>query len=165
MANFSANVALGREVEFHNNVDNNNPANSALIVMVLAALNLVGDSTLQDYDTFADLLAGASNEVTNGGYARKTLTDANLTAYTVDDTLNQIVLPLADQTFSTILAGDSWAKLVIGYDNDTTGGTDANIVPVKYYDVRSPVTNAAVVPTGDDIIFSFPSGYHIASAS
>lgn len=162
MAGFSFNVALGREVEFHNRVDGNDPANSALIVAVLAASGLESDAILKDYDTLSAILAAASNEVTNTNYARKVLADANISAYTVDDANNEIILPLADQTFTNITAGDSWRKLLICYDNDTTAGTDANIIPIKAFDIISPTTGAAVVPASNNIIFSFPSGYHVS---
>lgn len=161
MSNFTFNVSLGREVEFHNRVDGDDPANSALILVVLAAAALEADSVLKDYDTLSALLAGASNEVTNGGYARKTLTQADLTPYTVDDTTNSITLPLANQTWATIVAGDSWSKLLICYDNDTTGGTDANIVPVVAQDLF--IDGVATVPNGNNIIVAFPLGYCVAS--
>lgn len=159
MSGFSFNVAKGREVEFHSRVDGNDPANSALIVVVLAASGLEPDATLQAYTTLSAILAASNNEVTNTNYARKTLTDADLNAYTV---ASEIELPLADQTFTSIAAGDSWRKLLICYDSDTTGGTDANIVPVKAFDVISDVTGSAVIPNGNNIIFGFPNGYHVA---
>jgi hypothetical protein len=162
MAGFSFNVAKGREVEFHNRVDGSDPTNAVLVVVVLAAAGLESDALLTDYDTLSALLAGASNEVTNTNYARKVLSDADTTAYTVDDTNDEIVLPLANQTFTSIAAGDSWRKLLICYDSDSTGGTDANIIPVKAFDILSPVTGAAVIPNGNNIIFGFPSGYHVA---
>lgn len=163
MSQFTFNVSLGREVEFHNRVDGNDPVNSALVLMVLAAATIESDSTLKDYDTFAAIIA-ISLEVTNGGgtpYARKILTDANIGPYTVDDTLNSITLPLANQTWATIAAGDSWSKLVIGYDSDTTSGTDANIIPVVAQDLF--INGVATVPNGNDIIVSFPLGYCVAS--
>ena len=129
---------------------------------MLASAGLESDAVLQDYDTLSALLAGASAEVTNTGYSRKTLTDADIAAYTVDDTSDATTLPLADQTFATISAGDSWRKLLICYDPDSTAGTDANVIPVKAFDVISPVTGAAVIPNGGDIIFGFPNGYHVA---
>lgn len=162
MGGFSFNVAKGREVEFHARVDGNDPANSVLVLVVLAAAGLEIDAVLRDYDTLSAILAASNNEVTNSGYARKTLNDASLTAYTVDDDDDSITLPLADQTFSTILAGDSWGKALLCYDSDSTGGTDANIIPVKAYDVIDPNTGAAVIPTGDNIIFGFANGYHVA---
>lgn len=161
MAQFTFNVSLGREVEFYARVDGNDPTNSALILVVLANTALEGDATLKDYDTLAAVLAGASNEVTNTNYARKTLTDADLAAYTVDDTFNSITLQLPTQTFTTILAGDSWRKLLICYDSDTTAGTDANIIPVTGHDLL--ISGTAVVPNGSNILVSFPDGFLVAS--
>lgn len=162
MANFSFNVSLGREVEFHNRVDNSDPTNAVFVIVVLASAGLEADATLKDYDTLSALLASTNNEVTNGAYARIVLSDTGITAYTVNDTDDLIMLPLADQTFVTIAAGDAWRKALICYDSDSTGGTDANIIPVKAFDVIDPETGAAVIPTGDDIVFGFPDGYHVA---
>lgn len=161
MSAFTFNQAVGREAEFHWRVENNDPANSALILMVLADSGLETDAVLKDKDTFADVLSGTTNEVTNGSYARKTLTDADIAAFTVDDTLDRIVLPMANQTFATIAAGDSWRKGVIGYDNDTTSGTDANIIPVVAFDIL--INGIAVVPNGNNILLAFPNGYCIAT--
>jgi hypothetical protein len=163
MANGSFNVALGREVEFHNRVDNSDPTNAVYVLVVLASAGLEPDSVLQDYDTLSAILAASNNEVTNSGYARIVISDTTLAAYTVDDTVDEIRLPLADQTFTSILVGDAWRKLLICYDSDSTGGTDADIIPVKYFDVLSTVTGQAIVPNGGDIIFSFPDGYHVAT--
>lgn len=161
MANFSANIALGREVEFYNRVDSNDPVNSAFIIMVLANAGLESDAVLKDKDDFAAVVSGTTNEVTNGGYTRKTITDADLAAFTVDDTLDRIVLQMPTQTWVTIAAGDLWRKLVICYDNDTMAGTDANLVPVKFYDIL--VNGAALIPNGNNIIGAWPDGFHIAS--
>lgn len=160
MSNFTFNVSLGREVEFHNRVDGNDPAASALVLVVLSTTGLEADSVLKDYDTLAAILA-ANDEVDNTGYARKVLTDADISPYTVDDTNNSITLPLANQTWSTISAGDSWSKLLICYDSDTAGGTDANIVPVVAQDLF--IDGVATVPNGNDIIVAFPLGYCVAS--
>lgn len=162
MAGFSFNVALGREVELHNRVNDSDPTNAVFVIVVLAASGLEVDATLKDYDTLSALLASTNNEVTNTGYSRIVITDAGISAYTVNDTDDLIMLPLADQTFATISAGDSWRKALICYDSDSTGGTDANIIPVKAFDVIDPETGSAVIPTGDDIIFGFPNGYHVA---
>jgi len=159
VSDFTFNVGLGREVELYNRVDSNDPANSAFMLMVLAAAGLESDAILKDYDTFAAILAGTTNEVTNTGYARKTLTDTDLSAYTVDDINNRIVLSIATQTFATISAGDSWSKLVIGYDADTTGGTDADIIPITAHDLR--ISGLPVVPNGSDILVSLPNGFVI----
>lgn len=144
MADFVFNIAKGRVAEFYNRVDSNDPTNSALIIVVLATSGLEGDSTLEDYDTLGALLAGASNEVTNSGYARKVLTDTSLSAFAPDDTNNRVDLDIADQTWTTVAAGDGWSKLLICYDGDTTGGTDTNIIPLTAHDF-------VVTPDGSDI--------------
>jgi hypothetical protein len=161
VAAFSFNVALGREVELYNRVNNNDPANSAFIGVVLADATLESDALLKDYDTLSAVLA-TSLEATNAGYARVSWTDADLAAYTVDDSLDKIVLALSSKTFTTISPGDLWRKFVIGYDSDTTAGTDANIVPVKAYDMLGS-TGTAIVPNGGDIICTWPDGMHVSS--
>jgi len=144
MADFVFNIAKGRVAEFYNRVDGNDPANSALVVVVLATAGLEADALLIDYDTLALLLAGASAEVTNVGYARIELTDADLAAMAPDDVNNRMDLDVPDQTWVGVAAGDGWSKLLICYDNDTTGGTDANVVPLCAYDF-------VVVPDGSNI--------------
>ena len=160
MSDFTFNIAKGRTVELHNRVDGNDPTNAALILVVLAEAALESDVLLRDYDTLSALLAGASSEVTNTGYARKTLTDANISAATVDDVNDQATVSFAAQTFSTISAGDSWRKLLVCYDSDTTAGTDSNIIPVTAHDLL--ISGAAIIPAGADIVVSAPDGYCIA---
>ena len=157
MGNFRFDIANGREAEFHWRVDNNDPTNSALILVVLAASGLEADGVLRTYADLATLLAASNNQVTNTGYARKTLTDADLSPISVDTTTHKTTLALPTQTFATISAGDTWGKLLGCYDSDTTGGTDANIVPVWANDI---IGNAAV-PNGGDIVFAWPNGYII----
>lgn len=159
MANFQFNVSLGREVEFYNRVDSNDPANSALVIVVLAGSGLEADSVLKDKDDLAAVLAGATNEATNTNYARKVLTDADLTAFAVDDTNDRIFLTLPVQTWTAVAAGSSWRKLLVCYDSDTTAGTDSNIIPVTAHDLL--INNAAVVPNGSDIVVDFSEGFVI----
>lgn len=144
MADQSFNIALGRTVEFYVRVDGNDPANSALVVLVLATAGIESDATLKDVDTVAALVAGTTNEVTNAGYARKVLTDADLTAFAPDDTNNRVDLDIPDQTWTGVAAGDGWNDVVIAYDSDTTGGTDAGIIPCTMHDF-------VVTPDGSDI--------------
>lgn len=134
MADFVFNIAKGRVAEFYNRVDTNDPANSALVIVVLATSGLETDAVLKDKDTLADVLAGTTNEVTNTNYARKTLTDTDLAAFAPDDTNDRVDLDIADQTWTAVAAGDGWSKLLICYDGDTGAGTDANIIPLCAYD-------------------------------
>jgi hypothetical protein len=144
MADFVFNIAKGRVVEFFNRVDTNDPANSALIIVVLATSGLESDATLKDVDTLTALVAGTTNEVTNTNYARKVLTDADITMPAPDDTNDRFDIDIPDQTWSSVASGDGWSKLVVCYDSDTTGGTDANIIPLTAHDF-------VVVPDGSSI--------------
>lgn len=161
MASVQFNISKGREVEFYNNVENNLFANSALIMMVLASGSANGVNGLIDFDTFAAILAGGYTEVTNTNYARKTLTDADLSAWTPDDTNNRVLLTLPLQTFTNIAAGDVWDLVVVGYDSDTTGGTDANIVPITGGEIRENGT--AIVPASSNVIIDFSSVWIVAT--
>lgn len=145
MADGVFNVAKGRVNELVRRVDTNDPANSALVVVVLQSSGLVSDATLIDYATLDALLAGASNEATNTGYARKVLTDADLSAPTPDNTNDRQEADIPDQTWTGVQAtGGAWAKLIVCYDPDTTGGTDADIIPLTHHDF-------AVTPDGSSI--------------
>ena len=144
MADFVFNIAKGRVAELYNRVDLNDPANAALIVAVLATAGIETDAVLKDVDTLSALVAGTTNEVTNAGYARKTLTDADIVAFAPDDTNDRVDLDIPDQTWTGVAAGDGWNDVVINYDNDTTLGTDANIVPLTQHDF-------VVTPDGSDI--------------
>jgi hypothetical protein len=144
MANQVFNIALGRVAELYNRVDLNDPANSALIIVVLATAGIESDAVLKDKDTLADVVSGTTNEVTNTNYARKVLTDADISAFAPDDTNDRVDLDIPDQTWTGVAAGDGWNDLLVCYDSDTTAGTDANIVPLTMHDF-------VVVPDGSDI--------------
>lgn len=144
MSDFVFNIAKGRVTQFYDNVDTNNPSASALIVVVLATSGLETDAVLRDKDTLADVVSGTTNEVTNTNYARKTLTDTELAAWTPDDTNDRVDLDIPDQTWTAVASGDGWSKLLVCYDNDTGAGTDANIIPLTAHDF-------VVTPDGSDI--------------
>lgn len=151
IADFVFNIAKGRVAEFYNRVDSNDPANSALIITVLATSGLETDAVLKDKDTLADVVSGTTNEVTNtvngsawSSVGRKVLTDTDLAAFAADDTNDRVDLDFADQTWTAVAAGDGWSKLIVCYDSDTTAGTDANIIPLTAHDF-------VVTPDGSDI--------------
>ena len=156
MANFTFNVAKGRVNELVRRVATNDPANSAIVVVALATTGLESDATLIDKDTLADVLSGATNEVTNSGYARVVLTDADLTAPTPDDANDRQDADTGDVTFPAVAAGDAWSKVLFCYDADTTAGNDSNVVPLTAHDYTS-------TPDGSDIIVRTPNGIFRAS--
>lgn len=157
MANQVFNIALGRVAELYNRVDTNDPTNAALVILILATSGIESDATLKDVDTVTALVAGTTNEVTNSGYARKVLTDADIVAFAPDDANDRVDLDIPDQTWTGVAAGDGWNDLVVAYDNDTTGGTDANIVPLTMHDF-------VVTPDGSDITAQIAAaGFYRAS--
>ncbi len=144
MANQVFNIALGRLAELYNRVDTNDPAASALIIVILATAGIETDAVLKDKDELAALVSGTTNEVTNTGYARKTLTDADIVAFAPDDTNDRVDLDIPDQTWTAVAAGDGWNDFIVCYDADTGAGTDAAIVVGTMHDF-------VVVPDGSDI--------------
>lgn len=140
MSDFTFNIAKGRVAEFHNRVDSNDPANSALIVVPVDR-GAATDATLRDLDTLSAVLA-AVTERTTGGWSRKTLTDADLSALSVDDTNDRMPTGLPALLWTSVTAG-AVTDLVVCYDPDTTSGTDANIIPLTCH--AFPVT-----PSGAD---------------
>ncbi|MDX2550091.1 hypothetical protein [Streptomyces stelliscabiei] len=125
MAHLVFNVALGRVAS----LAALGAASDALILVPLEASGLVADSTMRDYDTLADLLAGASNEQTTVG--RKTLSSVTVT---VNDTDNRVDVDAADVTW-TSPTGNAVGAVVICYDADTGTGTDADLIPLTKHDL------------------------------
>lgn len=151
MADFVFNISKGRVAELYNRVQTNDPANSALVVVAINA-NAVTDAELKDLDSLSAVLATAANEVSNTGYARKTLTDADLAALAADDTNDRMPCDIGDQTWTAVGAGDAWTDLLICYDPDTTTGTDANIVPLTCHDYT-------ITPDGSDVVAQIADFY------
>jgi len=156
MANQVFNIALGRVAELYNRVDLNDPANSALIIIVWNST--ATDAVIKDLDTVAAIEADVNTaEVTNTGYARKVLTDTDIVAFAPDDTNDRVDLDIPDQTWTAVAAGSGWTDLAVNYDNDTTTGTDANIVPLTWHDF-------VVTPDGSDITAQIAAtGFYRAS--
>lgn len=152
MADFTFNVSLGRVVELYNRVKTNDPANSALVVVVLKANGIATDAALKDAATLAAVLAlGTTAEASNAGYARKVLTDATLAAAAADLTNDWTALTIPSQTWTSVAAtGGAWAKVLLCYDADTTTGTDANVIPLTAHDF-------AVTPNGTNITATVPT--------
>ena len=138
MANWIANISKGRFAYYATLP----AANDALIVVVLEASGLEADATLKDYDTLAALLAGTTNEQTTMG--RKTATGV---VVTVDDALNLVDVFQNDITWAAA-TGNQVGALLVCYDPDTTGGTDADLVPLSKHDFT-------VTPDGSDITADF----------
>lgn len=124
MGDIVFNVAKGREA-YYGSLPG---ANDALIAVFLEASGLVDDATMKDYDTLAQLLAGASNEQTTIG--RQTLTNVQVV---VNDTTDRTEID-ADDFIKLAAAGNVIGAVVVCYDPDTTAGTDADLIPQSKHD-------------------------------
>lgn len=145
MADLVMNIAKGRVTELANRVNLNDPTNSVFIISAWNAGSMT-DATVRDYTTVAAIEADANAaEVTNTGYARKTLDQTGGIVVTTDNTNDRVDIDMPDQTWTTVAAGSDWTDLSVNYDSDSTAGTDSAIVPMTWHDF-------AVTPDGSDIV-------------
>lgn len=129
MADFVFNIAKGK-VKYYSELA---AANDALVYVLVLASGLEADSTLKDYTNLSSLLAGTTDECTFTNYARKTVTS---TTITVDNTNDRVDIDIADQTWTSAggATNNSIGALIICYDDDTTSGTDTNLIPLTKHD-------------------------------
>lgn len=127
MANLTFNISLAAVKSI---VGSLGAANDALILVPIETTGLEADATLRDHDELNALLGGTSNEQTTAG--RKTITAVTPT---VDDSANTFTLDCADQVYTSIAASNAISAWVIGFDADTTSGTDANVQVLTKHDL------------------------------
>lgn len=99
-------------------------ANDAVIWVLFTGTET--DDNLRDADTLTAVIALAVNEATFTGYARVTGTSVTVT---VDDTNNRTDVDTADPSWSPTSA-EALTRIGAFYDPDTTGGTDADLIPL-----------------------------------
>lgn len=161
MAAVVNNYAKGRGNEFVNRIASNDPANSALVIVMLKTAE--ANATLQDYASLGALLAaggGTANVEANfTNYARKVLTDAAISAPTVDNTGNKQYSTFPAQTYTAPggAINNTVVKVLTCYDSDTTSGTDSNIIVIGIHD-------ANITTDSNDFSLSVPAtGFYEAS--
>lgn len=151
--NYVFNIAKGRAYTFWENVDTNNPATSGLIVVPLSAT--VVTATGQDYDDLAAFIgdAGVTDLTGTGGWTRATITDTELAAtdYAIDDTNNRVDLAIPETSMGSPTSSSAVA-IVIGYDDNTGTGTDANIIPLVHLDFSVTGDGSEVIINAGDVI-------------
>lgn len=106
------------------------------------------DDNLRDADTLTAIIATALNEATFAGYAR--VTAAGVTV-TVDDTNNRTDVDANDPSWSPT-AAEALTRIGLFYDPDTTGGTDADLIPLFIDDF------ALTTPTSGTVTYAVASG-------
>lgn len=140
MANIVFNRALGM-IAYYASLP---AANDALIMVALESSGLETDAVLRDKDDLAAVVAGTTNEQTT--VTRKTLSSVTVT---VDDTLDRVAVDAADVTWTTP-TGNAIGAVAIFYDPDTTGGTDADLIPLTKQDLSwTPDGNTFVLAIAD----------------
>lgn len=157
MAVFPFNIAKGRAVELYLRVKTGDPATSSLLIVALAASGIESDDVLKDCDSLAAVLAGATNEASNSGYARKVLGAGDLAAYAPDYVNDRTDVDIPDQTYNSVQAtGGAWAKVLVCY-RPLTGSPDSDIVPLTAHDF-------SIIPDGSNIVVQVDSsGFYRAA--
>lgn len=148
MANIAFTVALGRIAALAALP----AANDGLVLIALESSGLETDAVLRDKDTFADVVAGTTNEQTTVG--RKPLTGVTVT---VNDTNDRVDIDAADVTW-TAPTGAAVGAAVICYDPDTTTGTDADLVPLTKHDL-------SWTPDGNNFTLTIADFFRASSAA
>ena len=69
-----------------------------------------------------------------------------------------MLLTLPIQTWTSVGAGDTWDIVGVAYDSDTTGGTDANIIPITFSEMRYQGT-AISPPGGGNVVIDYSAGW------
>jgi hypothetical protein len=151
VADLVPNIAKGR-VAYYASL----PAtNDALIAVPIQTTWLPTDEQIRDADTLAAIVALGAQE--NTTMTRKTLTGVTVTT---DDTANETRVTSANPSWTAgqmALAGGAVSRLIICYDPDTTGGTDADLIPLVSLDM-------VVTPDGNAFEFQFGgTGWYAAT--
>ncbi len=140
MADLIFNIAKGRLVQLAKNVDDAVPAASRLILIPFNSTDT--DDAVRDCDTVAAVEAlAATAERTLNGWNRKTLAAADVTL-TLDDTGNTYSVDITDQSWTP--TADAVTDLLLAYDADNAAGTDADLIPLAWYDF-------AITPDGSQV--------------
>ncbi len=148
MADFVFNVKKGFIAGLVERVDLNDPANSAIILVPLSASGTEAQG--QDLATLTAVEADANfAEQTGGSWVRKTLDDTSFagTDYAPDNANNRVNVKVPSVTWTAPAAASNTTGLLVCYDNDTTGGTDANIIPLTHH-------TFAVTADGNDVVLN-----------
>lgn len=146
MADVMFNVGKGRAVELYKRVKDNDPANSAFVIILLKAT--VSDTLIIDFLDLASLLADVSvTEADFTNYVRIEFSDVQLAALPVPDTATD-VYPLTFPDAQWANAGgalnNTMTKLLLCFDYDTTSGTDTDIVPIAAFDFAGTTDGATL---------------------
>ena len=148
MADLIPNESLGFSRRYIQNVEDNSPV--AAVIRIHAWVISALDETLRDMtgNSVANFEAIVNVAEASNMLANIPMDDTDITI-TVDDTNNRVDISFADQTFTSIAAGDNPTDITLSYDADGTD-TDANSEVMHVLDF-------SVTPNGGDITVDFPA--------
>jgi hypothetical protein len=121
-------------------------ANDALVWVLFTGVET--DDNIRDADHLTALIATALDEATFTGYARQAATGVQVT---VDDVNNRVDIDCNDPVFTPTTA-QVLTRIGLFYDPDTTGGTDADLIPLFIDDF------ALTTPTTGSITYVVAAG-------
>jgi hypothetical protein len=127
--NFMFNVGKGRFAELINRIKNNEPANAALILVPVKVSDTKANR--QDDANLEAVLASVIDEQTEG-WSRKVLDDTVLAAIAADNTNDRMPVSIPAVKWTAPTAAKNTTGILVCVDMDTTGGTDANLIPVGH---------------------------------
>jgi hypothetical protein len=144
VANYVENIGKGRVIELFNRVKANEPANSAILMIPLKVSDT--EANRQDDASVEAFLAATPDEQTEG-WSRKVLTDSELSAVSqaADNVNNRGQASIPEVKWTAPSSGKNTTGCLLAYDSDTTGGTDANLIPLLHLDM-------AVTADGNDVV-------------
>ena len=127
---------------------NNDPTNSAIIAIPMSQSGT--NEQAEALTTFAAVEADANfAEQTAGSWGRKTLDETgDGLAWAWDAANNRNEADANDLVWTAPATGSNTTGLVLAYDSDTTGGTDANLIPLIHLDM-------AVTANDQQVTFQF----------
>lgn len=120
-------------------------ANDALIWVLFSGTET--DNNIRDADHLTAVIATSLDEATFTGYSRQTATAVTVT---VDDTNDRVDVDCADPSWSPTTA-QALTRIGLFYDPDTTGGTDADLIPLFVDDF------ALTTPTSGTVSYTVAS--------
>lgn len=141
MGTLVANIAKGRVAELHNRVKLGDPS-AARLYAIPVSRGSVTDAQLADADDFAAIVTLGITERTTGGWNRKTLAAADLTAITPDDSNDRMPADFIDLVWTAVTAG-TVTDIIVCYAS-VASPTNSQLLPLTVHDF-------AITPDGSDV--------------
>jgi hypothetical protein len=142
VADYIFNIAKGRFNELISRLKAGTDANARLYLIPMTTD--AAQATAIDVDDFAALITAGAVERTTGGWNRKTIAAADISAMAPDDTNDRFNTDMIDQTWTAVAAANNVVSLILCYASVLTP-TNAQMTPLAHYDF-------AITTDGTDVV-------------